>query len=125
MTGNGYILSVGKAADRLRVSKATLRRWADAGLVPSVRTDTGHRRFAPADLDELERGMAVNTRTIDNLPELSTRDELAEFTGLSVSALAHWNVRGTGPKPTRIGRSVRYRKRDVIAWLDASGRGSR
>lgn len=116
-------LSIGQAAERLGISVDTLRRWADAGHVRTWRTPGGARRFEPAALDELMGGvMATTTRTIDQLPELSTRAELAEFTGFSVSALAHWAGEGIGPRPTLIGRAVRYRKRDVTAWLDALGK---
>lgn len=37
----------------LQVNEATLRRWADRGLVRSYRTPGGHRRFAQEDLRAL------------------------------------------------------------------------
>lgn len=37
----------------LQVNQATLRRWADRGLVRSYRTPGGHRRFAQEDLRAL------------------------------------------------------------------------
>ena len=39
-------LGIGAAAAQLGVSVKTLRRLADSGAVPSVRTDGGHRRFS-------------------------------------------------------------------------------
>lgn len=68
--------------------------------------------------------MAANVtalRQVDNLPELATRSELAEFTGISVQTLARWAVsKTTGPSMTKLGGAVRYRKSDVLAWLAAS-----
>jgi predicted DNA-binding transcriptional regulator AlpA len=78
-------------------------------------------RKAPGDvlLDDFSEGGAV-VRSIDDLPELSKRAELAEFTGTSIPTLARWAVEGVGPRVTRLGGgSVRYRKRDVLAWLDS------
>jgi predicted DNA-binding transcriptional regulator AlpA len=46
--------------------------------------------------------------------------EAAEFLGYSVRALQNWRVRGGGPKFVKVSaRSVRYRRRDLIAWIDA------
>lgn len=60
-------------------------------------------------------------RTLQDLPELATRAELAEFVDLSVPTLDRWAMQGVGPKVTRLGlRAVRYRKDDVLAWLDHS-----
>ena len=43
-------LRVAAAADILEVSQHTLRRWADAGLVPCRRTPSGQRQFLRGDL---------------------------------------------------------------------------
>lgn len=49
-------LSVGAAAARLGVAPETLRSWGRRyGLMPSMRTDGGHRRYTPADLALLIR----------------------------------------------------------------------
>lgn len=42
----------------------------------------------------------------------------AEFLGLSVRTLQAKRVRGGGPDYIKIGRSVRYRKKDLIDYLD-------
>jgi excisionase family DNA binding protein len=60
-------------------------------------------------------------RHVDDLPELMTRQELAEFTGVSVQTLARWAVEKTGPRLTKLGHSVRYRKAHVLAYIEASG----
>ena len=59
-------------------------------------------------------------RKIEDLPELSSRPELCEFTGISVQTYARWAVAGVGPRMTKLGNAVRYRRADVIAWLEKS-----
>ena len=39
-----------EAARILGVSEASVKRWADSGLLPAIRTAGGHRRFQPADI---------------------------------------------------------------------------
>lgn len=48
----GTLLTLKKAADRLHVHPATLRRWADQGDIPHVLTPGGHRRFYEADIEQ-------------------------------------------------------------------------
>lgn len=44
----------------------------------------------------------------------------AAFLGYSVRALQNWRVRGGGPQFVRVsGRSIRYRRRDLIEWAEA------
>jgi excisionase family DNA binding protein len=44
-------LTTSAAAQLLRVSPSTLKRWAAAGLIRSERTSGGHRRFRRSDLE--------------------------------------------------------------------------
>jgi predicted DNA-binding transcriptional regulator AlpA len=60
-------------------------------------------------------------RNLEDLPELVTRAELSQFSGVAVQTLARWAVDGTGPRITKLNRAVRYRRADVVAWLDAQG----
>lgn len=41
---------ISEAAELLGVSPDTVRRWADAGRLPTVRTPQGHREIDPAEL---------------------------------------------------------------------------
>lgn len=43
-------LTLAKAAQHLSVHPSTLRRWADNGDIPFMRTPGGHRRFAVKDI---------------------------------------------------------------------------
>jgi excisionase family DNA binding protein len=46
-------LSLQQASKMLGVHPSTLRQWADAGKIPTVRTPGGHRRFAESDVRAL------------------------------------------------------------------------
>ncbi len=55
-----------------------------------------------------------------DLPDLVTRAQLSAFTGLSVATLARWAMEGDkGPRITKLGSAVRYRRDDIVAWLDS------
>ena len=58
------------------------------------------------------------SRKFDELPDFSTRPELAGFASISVQTLARWAVEGKGPRITKLGGAVRYAKADVAAWLE-------
>ncbi len=45
-----------------------------------------------------------------------TPADLAEREGVPLQTVYQWNSRGEGPRYMRIGRHVRYRLADVIAW---------
>ncbi|MFC7334791.1 helix-turn-helix transcriptional regulator [Rhodocista pekingensis] len=56
----------------------------------------------------------------DHLDRLITEMEAAAFIGYTVRALQNWRVRGGGPRFVKVSaRSVRYRRRDLIAWAEA------
>jgi hypothetical protein len=67
---------------------------------------------APSETEALRRLSA------SELPEYSTRPELSAYTGIAVQTLARWASEGVGPKITRWNRAVRYKRADVIAFLD-------
>ncbi|WP_223626698.1 AlpA family transcriptional regulator [Microbacterium sp. EST19A] len=60
------------------------------------------------------------TITNEALPELATRQQVALYTQTSVPTLARWAAEGVGPKVTKLGGVVRYRREDVLAWIAAS-----
>jgi len=49
----GQTMTLGQAASLLSISSSTLRRWADDGRIPTVRTSGGHRRFRLSELRQL------------------------------------------------------------------------
>jgi excisionase family DNA binding protein len=52
-------------------------------------------------------------------------DEVAELLGVPVGTLANWRYQGRGPAFAKVGRHVRYRQRDVDAWIDRHVVGGR
>jgi predicted DNA-binding transcriptional regulator AlpA len=56
----------------------------------------------------------------DYLDRLINEFEAADLLGYGVRALRNWRVRGGGPRYVKVSaRSIRYRRRDLIAWADA------
>ncbi len=59
-------------------------------------------------------------RDPDHLDRLITEQEAAGFLGYTIRALQNWRNRGGGPRFVRVSaRSIRYRRRDLIAWAEA------
>tara|TARA_R110000868_G_scaffold194517_3_gene439956 strand:- start:5328 stop:5558 length:231 start_codon:yes stop_codon:yes gene_type:complete len=55
----------------------------------------------------------------DYLDRLMNENEAADFLSYSVRALQNWRVRGGGPIYVKVSaRSIRYRRRDLIAWAE-------
>jgi excisionase family DNA binding protein len=52
----GRLLTPGEVAQVFRVDPKTASRWAATGLLPSIRTPGGHRRFFEADVRALLNG---------------------------------------------------------------------
>ena len=59
-------------------------------------------------------------RDPDYLDRLINETEAAGFIGYTIRALQGWRVKGGGPKFIKVSaRSIRYRRRDLIAWAEA------
>lgn len=52
-------------------------------------------------------------------PRLAKPNEVAEYIGITEAALARTRYLGTGPAFLKLGRRVRYRWEDVIAWAES------
>lgn len=59
------------------------------------------------------------------MEKLLTVGDLADALGVPVKTVYAWNSAGTGPKAIKCGKYVRFRPRDVDAWLDRQTAGSR
>jgi predicted DNA-binding transcriptional regulator AlpA len=57
--------------------------------------------------------------------ELLTIQEVADVVRVPVATLRYWRHLGTGPRSFRIGRSVRYWRTEVFAWLDNQANSDR
>ena len=53
------------------------------------------------------------------MDRLLTADEAAEYLGVSLQTLYGWRWKRVGPRAAKVGRELRYRLRDIEAWLDA------
>jgi len=51
-------------------------------------------------------------------------EDVAEFLGVPVKTLYRWRQTGYGPKGRRVGRYVRYKPADVVAWVDSCDTGA-
>jgi hypothetical protein len=61
--------------------------------------------------------LPAHDETITELEPLLSTSDVARITGRSVSTLEKDRLFGTGPGFVKIGRSVKYRPRDVREWL--------
>jgi excisionase family DNA binding protein len=50
---------------------------------------------------------------------LWTAQEVADYFGVPLGTLYQWNSKRSGPRGIRVGKHVRYRESDIVAWLDA------
>ncbi|YCU34414.1 helix-turn-helix transcriptional regulator [Mycobacteroides abscessus] len=46
-------------------------------------------------------------------------DELASMIGVSASTVRWWKQTGKGPRSAKIGKHVKYRRKDVEAWVES------
>lgn len=51
---------------------------------------------------------------------LLTESEVADFLGKSIITMARWRREGCGPAFVRVGRSPRYRREDLSAFMQAN-----
>lgn len=59
------------------------------------------------------------SRDPDYLDCLINEQQAATFLGYTVRALQNWRLRGGGPRFVKVSsRSIRYRRRDLIEWVE-------
>ncbi len=49
---------------------------------------------------------------------LLSPQQLADYLGVPLATIYRWRYEGTGPRGIKVGKHVRYRQRDVEAWLE-------
>lgn len=52
------------------------------------------------------------------LPDLMSPGDVADLLKVPVSTIYRWRAVGGGPKGYRIGKHVRFKTDEVMAWLD-------
>lgn len=72
--------------------------------------------------------MLANQMQISSLPvdpdALLTEVQVGQLLGLSIRTLQAWRARRAGPPFVQVGRAIRYRRSDVVSWIDANTMGS-
>lgn len=59
------------------------------------------------------------------MPKVETNDEyllpkqVSQLVCVAEQTLAVWRCDGVGPSYYRVGRAIRYKKSDVLAWLES------
>ena len=54
---------------------------------------------------------------METLDRLLTTRQLADYLGVPVATLYAWRQSGDGPPGFRVGKHLRFRERDVDAWI--------
>ena len=54
-----------------------------------------------------------------DLDALLSEAEAGSLCNISRRTLANWRLRGDGPPFVKAGRAVRYRRRDLISWIES------
>ncbi|MGY4227821.1 phage terminase Nu1 subunit (DNA packaging protein) [Bradyrhizobium sp. USDA 4503] len=63
----------------------------------------------------------MNSISVQHDPDaLLTELAVAEILNLSIRTLQSWRLRSAGPPFVQVGRAVRYRRRDLIGWIEAN-----
>ncbi len=60
---------------------------------------------------------------IDTDTEMLTLTEAAQLLRKPVATLRYWRHLGEGPRSFKVGRHVRYWRRDVLTWLHTQADG--
>src|SRR3954466_1734512 len=107
------------AAATLDISPSRLRRWADEGRIPAIRTAGGHRRFPLEAVRRLaaERGVHPNVRPVE--PPTTALPVLAEQVhahGRQMAAAAAATVYRDGPPGWF---ASEHAGADLREWLEA------
>ena len=61
---------------------------------------------------------ARNLTSVDLSDDVITVDEVALRLDIPKATLYGWRYRGIGPRGHKVGKHLRYRWSDVLAWLD-------
>jgi excisionase family DNA binding protein len=111
-------LTLGQAAKELSVAQSTLRKWADAGSIPTFLTPGGHRRFRREDLAAFQRGgeeQAVPKGRAGGVPEVLIVDDNPAMREMVAEAFAQgsWNSREASSAADAI-KQINHRIPDLM-----------
>lgn len=69
-------------------------------------------------------GNAVPPEAVVSLPRLLTQKDLADYLNKSTAWCERARWAGEGPRFIKLGRHVRYRADDVLAWIEENAKQS-
>lgn len=118
-------ISIGKAADVLGVSQATLRRWESAGKIVSERTTLGHRRYDISGLLHQKRTpISLSSKKTIAYARVSSADQKDDLTSQMQMLEMFCSSQGFIYEIiSDIGSGMNYKKRGLKNLLDAIDRG--
>lgn len=61
---------------------------------------------------------------MESADELMTPEDLAALLQIPLASLYAWRQKGSGPPGIKVGRHLRYRRKDVEDWLDSRSLGA-
>jgi excisionase family DNA binding protein len=68
--------------------------------------------------NELNQNRTRLESPLDLSARLLSTGEVARLLVVPVTTLYTWRYKGTGPKAFKVGKHLRYRLADVLAWLE-------
>ena len=72
----------------------------------------------PKDSDGNNSLEGVTAESLGTAPIMMTADEIATCLGISTRTVWRLKAKGDLPKSVKIGRAVRWRKTDILAWIE-------
>ncbi len=72
----------------------------------------------PKDSDGKDSLEGVTAESLGTAPIMMTADEIATCLGISSRTVWRLKAKGDLPKSVKIGRAVRWRKSDILAWIE-------
>lgn len=79
------------------------------GYVVVMNLETGHSTSPSED--------QIDGRHVSDLPDLLTIDELSNYLQVPKQTIYYWQKIGSGPRPLKVGKHLRWNKRAVLDWL--------
>jgi hypothetical protein len=69
---------------------------------------------------EAIREADTNPQPANDADALLTEAQASDLLNLSIRTLQAWRLRGGGPAFVKCGRAVRYRRSDLVSWVEAN-----
>lgn len=123
-TGRTRWLALGEASRFLGVDETTLRRWADTGLIHTLRTPGGHRRFSEVDLATFVRGRHSATARLPDVIGAHGNRLLPHRSGRRIREQS-WYRAISGPRASAIGGTCRLLTAALASFLSGGGQAAR